>query len=482
MASEDESSMKRRIRKMKREIDRKEGAVLKECFKRLRQLHDQQRKRESKTNTTDHQCFMMSTLSEDLLLEIFLRLPNRRSLIRCRTVCKRWFSLLSPPHFILRLNQFRYHRNQPWSLPFEITTTSTTTTRSVLFSVKASNNSKTTTSTTISTSSYLNFLPCSPDHHVVIRASFQDLLLVSVSEDDYYICNPFTKQWLALGPMEEQRLPQDRSSGFALVFEPNRMLGSTRFRVVLIRRCLFRKTHQRTYDFIASVYCSESGNWLDLYTSVPHALQTQYYERVDHRDHGARATHDVVTSNGVLYWLGGFRRFKGIIACDPFCHKEASMKTFKMKGHFINLPVGFSQKRRRPNSKGKVQLGVVRGQLRLLELIKLNQACFGLKVWELVDYGDDIAPSTKTPWLLVHDVKLKGVQNAFVLAFHPNNDNAIFVVRDRKVYLYVIGDGKYEEIGEFPFDEFDENVKRRAARYVNVFTNMQPSWPTPIYA
>ncbi|PON69390.1 hypothetical protein PanWU01x14_088310 [Parasponia andersonii] len=157
-------------------------------------------------------------------------------------------------------------------------------------------------------------------------------------------------------------------------------------------------------------------------------------------------------------------------------------QNFEMKGQFIDLPSGFSHKWRHP-SKGKVQLGVVRVQLRLLKLIKVNQACFGLKIWELVDYGNEIAVrTTSSSWLLVHDVKLKDAQNVFVLAFHPNNGDAIFMVRDhRQVYLYVIGEEKYEEIGEFPYENYDDNVKERAAGYLNVFTNMQPSWPSPVH-
>ncbi|PON96519.1 hypothetical protein TorRG33x02_077920 [Trema orientale] len=413
MADEDESSIRCRIKKLKRKIDQKERSIDKYII-RLDQLRRQRkrlkslRKKESKTNTADHEhatspsdrFFMISALSEDLLLEIFLRLPNRQSVIRFGPV------------------------------------------------------------------------------------------------KEYYICNPFTKQWLALGgpPTHHHWWPHsDSSSGFGLVFEPNRKLGSTpseitrynRFRVLLIHKCGFHQGRSNRIAISASIFCSETGEWLKSYNSLRHTLQGEYYEKnFDfHRVH-ASIFHDVVTSNGLLFWLVGFRKCKGIIACDPFCCTEnRNMKpNFEMKGRFIDLPAGFSHKWRHP-SKGKVQLGVVRGQLRLLKLIKVNQACFGLKIWELVDYGDEIAVRTtsSSSWLLVHDVKLKDAQNVFVLAFHPNNGDAIFVVRDRKVYLYVIGEEKYEEIGEFPCDNYDDNVKERATGYLNVSTNMQPSWPSPVH-
>lgn len=42
----------------------------------------------------------MSAISDDLLLEIFIRLPDFRCIIACNAVCKRWVSLIPPPQFI----------------------------------------------------------------------------------------------------------------------------------------------------------------------------------------------------------------------------------------------------------------------------------------------------------------------------------------------------------------------------------------------
>ncbi|EXB94760.1 hypothetical protein L484_003325 [Morus notabilis] len=48
----------------------------------------------------------MSVILDDLLNEILIRLPDFQSIIRCSTVCKRWFSLLSQPQFV---RNFAHH-------------------------------------------------------------------------------------------------------------------------------------------------------------------------------------------------------------------------------------------------------------------------------------------------------------------------------------------------------------------------------------
>ena len=57
----------------------------------------------------------MSVVPDDLLLEIFLRLPNGRSVIQSATVCKRWCSLVINPDsakFIGRFNEGGFFENK----------------------------------------------------------------------------------------------------------------------------------------------------------------------------------------------------------------------------------------------------------------------------------------------------------------------------------------------------------------------------------
>ncbi|PON87994.1 F-box domain containing protein [Trema orientale] len=428
--------------------------------------------------------FFMSTVTDDLLFEIFLRFPNLPFLIQCSIVCKRWFFLITSTQFILNFNQFRHNRKRyssTTSVPFEIFFIYHECPNfHKLISEKVNNNKPKIIP------SDLNFLPWP---NGVIRACFEDLLLVSHkgSFKDYCICNPFTKQWLTLPEStHENTWGLLKPSGYGLMCEPHKEVRSTitstsnnindqyRYRVVLIFKCQFSKPG--AYDFSAFIFCSETGKWLESYTSLLHSLDNKIERRY------ANAIHDIVASNGLLYWLGGFSYFKGIVACDPLSCDPFAWDPFNNErlkngtiGHFIHLPAGFGHKCRRLSSKGKVCLGVVRGQLRLLQLVKVNRTCFRLKVWELIDYGD----ATRS-WLPVHEVKLKGVDRIFVLAFHPNNSNAIFVLRDHNIYLYEIEKEKYENISEFPYYEYYDNVNETAARFSSVFTIMQPLWPTAV--
>ncbi|CAI0546602.1 unnamed protein product [Linum tenue] len=45
---------------------------------------------------------------DDLLVEILIRLPDPRSAFRCKSICKRWNSLISAPYFSRRF--LSHHR------------------------------------------------------------------------------------------------------------------------------------------------------------------------------------------------------------------------------------------------------------------------------------------------------------------------------------------------------------------------------------
>lgn len=77
-----------------------------------------------------------------------------------------------------------------------------------------------------------------------------------------------------------------------------------------------------------------------------------------------------------------------------------------------------------------------------------------MKVWELIydddDYDDDASPY----WLLMHDVKMdmeKKCQGLFVIAFHRENGDVIFLLNGFDIYQYEIGSNKCEKVWQFPF-------------------------------
>ncbi|CAL1409621.1 unnamed protein product [Linum trigynum] len=210
-------------------------------------------------------------LGDDLLVEILIRsFPNPKPACRSKLVCKQWNSLISDP--ILFNRRFVSHHkssNEASPPPLIVTPSPPSTTFRHHYPS-------------------LSFLPV-PDQlgpHFKVWDSFNDLLLCGFWGDGinkvrgllgrfYFVCNPFTKQWVAL-PLAPERPSGWWMDTFVawLACEP---VNSTtldlggggddhglqsyyyfeyRFRVV----CMYLQ-QQQNRDMRADVFCSESGGW-----------------------------------------------------------------------------------------------------------------------------------------------------------------------------------------------------------------------------
>ncbi|CAI0467046.1 unnamed protein product [Linum tenue] len=234
---------------------------------------------------------LFSELADDILVEILIRLPNPRSSCRCKSVCKRWRSLIADPSFNRRFISHHQTKNQPASLfipghdPEE---------------------------------SILSFLPVPDKARPRFRAfdCFKDLVLCgfvnSYSElgKSFFLCNPFTKQWVALPLAPGKPVPHDGlaaglvcqpRSNCKLVQqlgdepepEPSFVYSEYRFRVV----CLFQNGCNQTI----LLFCSESGEWTQI-----------LMER-----HAKSPLVNAVTCNGKLYWEQT-HLLANFVAYDPF--------------------------------------------------------------------------------------------------------------------------------------------------------------------
>ncbi|CAL1365886.1 unnamed protein product [Linum trigynum] len=242
----------------------------------------------------------ISKLAEDLLQEILIRsFLNPRFACRSKLVCKRWNSLISSPSFNCRFVSHRQSINElqpPLVLSSEDQ-------QSII----------------------PGFVPMPTVDHELrfsVLDSFQDLLLCGfqMPEDlddefrrSYFLCNPFTKQWIAL-PLAPCR--PTRCSGLVarLVCEPrnsyNLDLGDGRagsvvyseyrFRVV----CLYQHMRKSNCWTRLDMFCSESGEW----NKDPLVVDTHFYcDRMN-----------VVSCNGELFWVS-IRRHYMIAVFNPFC-------------------------------------------------------------------------------------------------------------------------------------------------------------------
>ncbi|CAA0816829.1 Unknown protein [Striga hermonthica] len=188
---------------------------------------------------------------------------------------------------------------------------------------------------------------------MVVRASCNDLLLVSLDKvflDDrfrhhhqrYYICNPVTKKWFLI-PRET---PLGTRAGFALICNKNS------YKVVLIDMIGFNDAQGEdlgdTYLQTVLVFCSESGQWTRSFFLFP-TRPTRDYSIIT----------NVVSCNGILYWMDGLYNFNRIVSVDLADNRCVVI-------YFSDI-VRENTTRRTPDSR--VHIGAVRDELRLLHVL-----------------------------------------------------------------------------------------------------------------
>ncbi|CAI0395855.1 unnamed protein product [Linum tenue] len=239
----------------------------------------------------------MRHLGDDLLLQILILVLELRSVFRCKSVCKRWNSLISDPYFSRRFSS--HHKStascygEPPLLPFN------------------------------DPESTLSFIPVPHElkDRFVVMDSFKDLLLCGFVDSEnseahrsYIVCNPFSKQWIAL-PLVPKRCVEYEKVVARLVCEPvyscdlnladddgdgcPQGLSYSEYRF-----CVVRLFETWTAGYIRNtkldVFCSESGRW-----------KTDALVLLDE----SKRNHDAFSSNGNLYWVTNSWK---IVVCNPF--------------------------------------------------------------------------------------------------------------------------------------------------------------------
>ena len=274
--------------------------------------------------------------------------------------------------------------------------------------------------------------------------------------DAYCVCNPLTRQW--------HILPHDMPYMFfgyrtGLWCDPNQY-GSNKqlgdYKVVVLDVHSFVDVGA-DYVFRVAIFCSKTGEWSQRNFSAPKA---------DALASGHVCFGEAVTSRGVLYFpLRFMGELVGFLALDPL--------TSDGYCRVVAVPDGFGGGWRAKVCR--VCIGVVRGRLRVSQLLKANEA-FDLKVWELLCDDDN----ESTAWVLVHDVSVKRDKRKtmFVVAFDPNNGDVIFVIMNNSICKYKIKEEELEKVGQLP------NVKRTVYEkeylldhFLQVYSFVHTSWP-----
>ncbi|KAM6581685.1 hypothetical protein CsatA_005459 [Cannabis sativa] len=175
----------------------------------MKTLYNQQRRRKKIMKEKCDVVAPIWILSDDMLLEVFLRIFDLKCIMECAFVCKRWMSVISSSKssFWRKFNHFhRQNRlNNSSFTPFTL-----------LFRTNMRFKSQIPPSLKNNIFSFeffsegskifdygqkpaLDFLPWRGDKwRAYIWSSFDDLLLVERSPTRVYICNPFTKQYVEI--------------------------------------------------------------------------------------------------------------------------------------------------------------------------------------------------------------------------------------------------------------------------------------------
>ncbi|PON95364.1 F-box domain containing protein [Trema orientale] len=398
--------------------------------------------------------FMSNIVTDDLLLEILIRLPDCRSILQCSSVCKSWFSVISYRQYFIRTKFIDHYQHKPQFLPCTLMVKYnyiSTIDKKPFYKLFSEQSKILHGKSSSFTSGYLSILP-SPSPSVITRGSSKDLLLFSSSITEYYVCNPLTNQWLPL-----PKTPPNSTIRCGIVCDPKSTSVNTMYRVVLIYADI---SLANQFKVSMNIFCSKTGQWNTSTLLLPLNPLILWRSSVGwHR----RA----VASNGILYWLcGNNRESEGIVAFDPFKSTDCS-KRFCL----IPFPIGFRRGWRGQDSN--LCIGVVQGRLRLSQIYRGIKRVLGfvLRIWELVncDYDNDDAS-----WLLVHDVTLTEVKanKMFVAAFHPVNGDVIFLFHDLDVCQYHIREDTVEIVEEFS--------KLNDCGYLDAISLVHPLWPTTI--
>ncbi|CAL1387731.1 unnamed protein product [Linum trigynum] len=378
----------------------------------------------------------ISKLGGDLLLEVVIRVPDPRSAFRCKLVCKRWNSLISDPYFNRRFVSHHQRMNEGYP--------------SLLIRSRDRE------------SVILSFLPlpcCFSKAPFRVFDCFKDLVLCGMWVCDpgmgrsWFVCNPFTKQWVAL-PLMPKRSRKERAGMVArLVCEPRSnpeldlgdgqvfVHSEYRFRVV----CMYKEGGGGDgMSTKLDVFCSESGAW----TEGAFVLDSKYSTYLD----------QVVSCNGRFFcYASESAAIPPILGIDPF---RLDRPPYRVDNH-----PGFSWEH--------FDISISQGVLHIARLAHNSAAPPLLTVWRQEEDDDHQHIS----WSEVYQVSLKepskpcnySRERCYFACLHPDDPEIVFLYNDFDVILY--HDVRTGEEGVFD-DEYSHPWR--------LFQPRISCWPTPI--
>ncbi|KAK9923852.1 hypothetical protein M0R45_032250 [Rubus argutus] len=423
-------------------------------------------------------------LPEVLLVEILCRLPCNKLVFQCKCVSKRWFSLISSSQsFVGRYLCIQHELQKPINL-------------TTLVVLHRGSNSLFTTSdhpvfkTKAATSNFtLGFFPCYQAEAIpkmaegtcypwnvlkegsiippVVVGTYKDLVLccaTKYNQRDYYLCNPYTKEWARLPPTPQVY----HTVAVALVCEPyykceqGSIILNSEYRWKVVRAV----PNSSDPNFHLEIFYSETHQWRELAVLCSQPFSSFFC--VD--------SSSVMAYNGMLYWW----------RCDGFMLElDLSMFTTSTcssgdhniaKCRFIELPEDLKV-------SGIPHLVVSQGRLLMYMYMLLafdDEDLHSIKVWELKQVVEDNSIQDKFKWLVdslsltsevIPLMRPKNGRHRFnVIAFHQNSEDTVYIYCAHEIVTCNLHGGKLEAA-----------TKIRILSLLDFcYPFVLPWWPTPI--
>ncbi|KAM1001980.1 hypothetical protein EV1_002357 [Malus domestica] len=268
-------------------------------------------------------------LHDSVLVEILGHLPYE-SVVQCMCVSKRWYNLVFNPYFLSRFSCVRLQTDSQTPATRTMIVTNPKN-PSNFFSMSSEQPLGPTKFRNFS----LSFLPCFQGPPVVststdefepgptVLASYNDLLLCCAtmfSQRDYYICNPYTKQWDALPPP-----PQCYDLvKVGLICNPGNQLGvlNNEYSYRVVRIIIPPSPVYPSKQFKVHIFASENRTWTETVVSSPREFNVASLLSM-----GAAFGYD-----GMLYFGGSC----GLIGLELYSSNINATSTIHCR--FIDLP------------------------------------------------------------------------------------------------------------------------------------------------
>ncbi|PQQ19732.1 uncharacterized protein Pyn_30453 [Prunus yedoensis var. nudiflora] len=403
----------------------------------------------------------INDLPDLVLVEILCRLPLK-STFQCKCVSRSWYLLMSSPYFVLlrREQQREDQRTLIFSNDIGVKTEFFSINKHPVFKIHTKRNFS---------FSFLPFYGSTRTEPIVV-GTYNDLVCCCATwrnQCHYYICNPYTKQWVALPPTP--RCHKEVRAGF--ICSPKEEDGDRKqeyhkYKIVQIIIPDDLGVNS-SFEFNLQIFCSESGKWTEAVASSPRRFYVNHLSC------------DAIAHNGMLYWWG----FDFLIGFNPYS-SDTSCSTTDVDHHiyccrFIGKPVEqFAQ--------SFDFLNVWQGRLRISQSYRNpDRQTTGFSIWEFKDDGHQVDGGK---WCLVDTVDIRQMiaddpliykwdharywkKCIMVLGFDPHNDEVLYLELCQHLVRYNIRTRTLKKVTFYPYKGSPCPRKR-------VFPFVIPPWPT----